>query len=512
MGSITQDSKIFCLKGCVWWFNEYQDTEDRDFKASIEKILKNLREEEFETAFTETKKALSFVKSNYKNLILSMTAGNCAHILNRRLEAENFYKNALEIINPFLRDHHADELVIAQAILLVDIALYTNNRQSLEFSLVSFMNFAMTFAKSDANDKALQMCDIALELARKVGSKMEEAIILTNEGTIARKMGRLSEALTLLNNALGVISDQSNPLSAEVFAEIGRTHEQSGLLEAALVDYINAANIKVKFVESQLGMFKGSISHGSSMHIQTLMQYVRKLFDLCISLKKYESALPILQQALHFFQSIKMEDVEVNLLINIAGVYFTTGDYKTAVDFLKQALPLHQKLGQREQEIQCLKSLDNVYNKMERYEEAIKYAQPLLNFYITLGHYYYALDQFEHLQDLYRRTGNQSEANKIELDKNRFLTEMIEKSKRDENGKEITYTQKDGQLYAKKEGEAEPHKVDFELALGPNQFVKLSDLAKNPNFAKNFKVVGFTPSKDADVFFDSKKKSKSPPK
>ena len=215
----------------------------------------------------------------------------------------------------------------------------------------------------DGPTAALPQFEKALAMYRSANDKQNEAIVLGYLANCQRRLGNLNQAVDLAQNALSIkeaLGDRD---------EIGKTHNQLGLIYWDLADYPTATRHFRQAIA--IGSEVGDAQLEGSAH-NNLGLVFDEQGDYTESLKHYHLALELDRRA-HF------ERGESDALGNIGGVPLQLGRYREALGWYRQALAISERLNLRPSQAEdlenialCLQGIGEIDESMKAFDEALR--------------------------------------------------------------------------------------------------------------------------------------------
>jgi CHAT domain-containing protein/Tfp pilus assembly protein PilF len=198
---------------------------------------------------------------------------------------------------------------------------------------------------------------------RSLNDKGNEAVVLGYLANCQRRLGNLTQAADLAQNALTMketLGDRD---------EIGKTHNQLGLIYWDLADYPTA----IKHLQQAIAIGKdlGDGQLEGSAH-NNLGLVFDEQGDYTESLKHYHRALEL-------DRSARFERGESDVLGNIGGVSLQLGRYREALQSYRQALAISERLGLKPSQAEdlenialCLQGIGEVDESIKAFDEALR--------------------------------------------------------------------------------------------------------------------------------------------
>jgi CHAT domain-containing protein/Tfp pilus assembly protein PilF len=216
---------------------------------------------------------------------------------------------------------------------------------------------------NDGPTAALPQFEKALAMYRSANDKRNEAIVLGYLANCQRRLGNLKQAADLAQNALSMkeaLGDRD---------EIGKTHNQLGLIYWDLADYPTAIRHLQQAItigkELDDAQLEGSANNNLGLVFDEQGDYTQ-------SLEHYHRALD-LDRSSHF------ERGESDALGNIGGVSLQLGRYREALEWYRQALAISERLGLKPSQAEdledialCLEGIGEVDESIKAFDQALR--------------------------------------------------------------------------------------------------------------------------------------------
>jgi CHAT domain-containing protein/Tfp pilus assembly protein PilF len=218
-------------------------------------------------------------------------------------------------------------------------------------------NVGVSYAQTGQYQKALEYFNQKLIIVRALGEKDEEAQILTNIGVIHGWKGDIQKSLEWYKKALRIIEELDNiPRKAWILGNIGVAYESMSDYPKALDYYHQALKIfqDLKNREDEAWMLANIAAVGS------------KLGDDKEALKNFESALKIMQ-------GIGDRKFEGWVLGTIGAIYKRLGETDRSFEYLNKALDIAREIGDKRIEIAHLANLGSNYQELGELEKSADY-------------------------------------------------------------------------------------------------------------------------------------------
>jgi len=260
---------------------------------------------------------------------------------------------------------------------------------------------------------ALPIFEEALKIFRSNKDRLSEAITLGYISNCQRKLENLDQALELAGEALHIKEELGDR------DEIGKTHNQLGLIYWERADYVPAIQHLQKAIETASSIADKELE-GSAHNNLGLVFDERGEFTH--SLEHYQRALE-LHRASHF------ERGEGDTLGNIGGIYLLLGNFRDALPYYRQALEISDRLGLKPASSDdlgniavCLAAMGEIDEALVTIDRALQVARETSltkeeadwhrgkgTILVALGRYDAALHEYASAEQVYARSGLQRE-------------------------------------------------------------------------------------------------------
>ncbi|MEM7355156.1 MAG: tetratricopeptide repeat protein, partial [Acidobacteriota bacterium] len=212
----------------------------------------------------------------------------------------------------------------------------------------------------------------ARELWQGLDERAEETRIVRRIGQLLRRVGESDAALGMLQEALALARESSNPAGvAKTLNEIGRVHRQKGANDRAIAAYRDAL---------ELWRELGETAQASRV--------LNNLGAAWMASGDLRQALPYYQQALNLFRQSGDRRRQATALANLGVLHDRLGRIDLAAASYEEALELCAALGRPDLEADVLNNLGVTLDQ--------------------LGEPYEALESYAAARKIYRKLGDQS--------------------------------------------------------------------------------------------------------
>jgi CHAT domain-containing protein/Tfp pilus assembly protein PilF len=233
----------------------------------------------------------------------------------------------------------------------------------------TLISIGVVYWSTGQPEKALDYYQQALPLCRAIGDRRGEAGTLGNIGIVYYATGQPQKALEFYQQALPLchaIGDRRG--EADALNDLGLVNYATGQPQKALDYYQQALPL-----ERTVGDRKGEANALTNIGI------------VYASTGQPEKALDYFQLALPIFQAVGDRRGEANTLNNIGTVYQNTGQPQKALECFQQALTIHRQTGSRQFEANTLTDIGDVCSSTDQPQKALEYFQQALTIYRAVG-------------------------------------------------------------------------------------------------------------------------------
>ena len=209
----------------------------------------------------------------------------------------------------------------------------------------------------------------ALIIAREIGNKRSEGIILGNIGVVYAQRGDYQKGLNYFHQKLAIVKELSDKSEeAQILTNIGVISDWKGDTQEALEWYKKALRI-IEELDN----------------IQRKAWILGNIGVVYEKLSDYPQALDYYHQALKIFQDLKNRADEAWMLGNIAAVNSKLGDDKKALDYFTRALKIMQEVGDKKYEGWVVGTIGSIYKRLGETDKSFEYLNKALNIAREIG-------------------------------------------------------------------------------------------------------------------------------
>jgi len=202
--------------------------------------------------------------------------------------------------------------------------------------------------------QGLKNLNKGLILARKIGNKWQEAMILGNLGTVYRKMGKWQLARGYLKQSLDFFEKLGDKI------EIARRNIASGRLDLLLRNWDNASK---HFERALIFSQEHGYEREEAMSLESLGDLVKERGDFNLARDYYQRTLDLGRKLGH-------KDLINQVQRRRAELFLMEGQNLEASEYCEEALKVSQSLGDRLEEGCCFKVQALIHEVQGNLEEA----------------------------------------------------------------------------------------------------------------------------------------------
>jgi tetratricopeptide (TPR) repeat protein len=223
-------------------------------------------------------------------------------------------------------------------------------------------NLGMAYADLEQTKQAIEFYEKALAIAREIGSRQDEGANLGNMGLAYTDLGQVERAIEYLQQALQI--------DREINSRRG---------EGIRLSNLGVAYKELEQVEQAIGFFEQSLVIAREVGNRSLEgTNLTNLGLAYCELEQPGQAIGFLQQALSIAQEIgelRLQETTLNIL---GLAYYKLEEVKQAIEFYQQALMIGQEIGDRRGEGIALHNLGDAFAKVDQISTAKAYYEQAL--------------------------------------------------------------------------------------------------------------------------------------
>ena len=228
---------------------------------------------------------------------------------------------------------------------------------------------ANIYRKQNIYVEAMELYETAINIAKEMGEKENEAYANNILGTLSYDLGNYDKAKEYLEKALAIriqIGDEVGEASS--FGNLGTVFQSLGQYDKAK-EYLE----KALAIRIQIGDKKGEAS--SYGNLGTVFQ----------SLGQYDKAKEYLEKALAIRIEIGDREGEAADYGNLGTVFQSLGQYDKAKEYHEKALAIRIQIGAKEGEAADYGNLGTVFQSLGQFDKAKEYLEKALAIRIQIG-------------------------------------------------------------------------------------------------------------------------------
>jgi CHAT domain-containing protein len=240
--------------------------------------------------------------------------------------------------------------------MLVDPLLQlarTSNDSASEARILTLLG--QTAYRVQDYNRARELGEAALQIKIQIGLTSEFSRSYNALGLVAWDQARRSEALELFEEALASVSeDQYQRTLAIVSINRGLIYSELGRFEQARASFVNGFDLTISIADARLvGLALNNLA----------------MFEIWTG--EPVAAIPKLQQAIQFFDSLGMALGKINALGQLGTAYTAIGEIGQAIAVLDSAIGLARERGMRDEEASNIEMLAEVHRTAGDYQRAL---------------------------------------------------------------------------------------------------------------------------------------------
>jgi CHAT domain-containing protein/Tfp pilus assembly protein PilF len=208
----------------------------------------------------------------------------------------------------------------------------------------------------EARKQSIEKYHEALELYRRAGDHIKEAVTLNNIGEAHWLLGEPRKALEKYNEALPISREVGDRrVEATTLNGVGIVHWLLGEPRKALEKYNEALTLRLEVGDRR----------GEALTLNGIGLAYRALGEPRKALEKYNESLTLSRE-------VGDRHGESNTLSNIGMVHWNLGDMEKALEKYDEALPLKRAIGDRHGESSALNNISLVYQSLGETRKALE--------------------------------------------------------------------------------------------------------------------------------------------
>ncbi len=202
-----------------------------------------------------------------------------------------------------------------------------------------------------------------LVLAQKLDNQQQQAILLSNIGSIYAELGDKQKAMLCYEQALLIVR------------QLGDAEGESSLLNSIASVHLDLGEPQraIEYSQQALPLAKQASDRMGEAGILSLLGQVYSTRG------EKQQALEQWQQSLLLQQQIGNSAGEAIALNNIGGLYYELGEYNRTLEYCQQALALLKEAGDLPNQADALNTIGLVYTTQNKYNEAAEYFEQALS-------------------------------------------------------------------------------------------------------------------------------------
>jgi CHAT domain-containing protein/Tfp pilus assembly protein PilF len=264
---------------------------------------------------------------------------------------------------------------------------------------------AKSYFGSGQPQKAVEILQTALELARKTNDKQALVTANSNLGSLYSLLGRHTEALKFYSEALRLSEgSEDEGERAELLTLTGMEYMELGSTQAAIEHFQRALPIRKRFKD---------FSVASRIQASLGLLYARG--------GEMDKALSNLNEALELARLIDNRNLEASVLNDIADCYSQIGEFQQALEYGWQSLGIFLRTDNRRGQAKVYANLGEYYLALGELQEAQTHFQRAVEIFKSVSDDRGTADALRDLANAYRAAGDTQRAEQILHDALGFL-------------------------------------------------------------------------------------------
>ncbi|HOK51412.1 MAG TPA: tetratricopeptide repeat protein [Bacteroidales bacterium] len=336
----------------------------------------------------------------------------------------------------------------------IEIGEYANYPQEI-FRILYWQGIA--YYRKGVIEKALQSYLKALELAKKVNSRMQ-VDILNDIGVLYKSQGDYLKAIEYFQRNLEFVeANKDSVLIGRTLNNMANVYFSYGVYTKAIEYYERATNIFMRL---------GKLNYVGYLYMNTGVAYKK--------INANDKALEYFRKSQEIFTKIGFKPGLAQVNGEMGTFYAEQGDYNRALRYVEEALNVYKSLGEKLLIAQALRQLGEIYQKAGSYGTALQYYKQSIALFKELNAKKELLDSYENMASVYSAIGNYKQAYeyykiysnlKDSVLSEDYLRQMQENEARYENEKKENEIKLQKAELAKKDAESKRKSI-FLLAVG----------------------------------------------
>jgi len=337
--------------------------------------------------FKTSKETMNFAEA--KTIDSNRILGN--YLKPEKQERIDLLHRLLMEANPSISDLESNRNAASQMNILIQLG-------SAYFSLSEF-------------NRAIELYDQALSLARKLGDRCGEANSLIGLGYAYNSLEQYQQAIQFHQQSLNIfrtIDDQQG--QASNLNSLGNAYSSLGQYQKAIQFYQQALEISKAIADL----------HGEAMSINNLgIAYY--------SLRQHLQSTHFYQQSLKIFREIEDLQGESFSLRCLGISYNRLGQYQKSISLYSKALKISREIGDRASELDSLVCLGNSYDWIGSYQQSILFYEQALKISRKIGKPHSEYVVLNYLGRVLKKAGRRNESLEV-LKASKQMNEELDKA------------------------------------------------------------------------------------
>lgn len=283
----------------------------------------------------------------------------------------------------------------AQAIELFKKAIDLQTTRGLDFARIyTLVNLGVVYFKLSNYSQAIDVCQEALQIARRFSDLVSEGIVLSNLGNVYVALGQYHRAINFHRQALKIAEEVGDQLGeGTALGSLGNSYYSIGQYQQAIDCYQRYLAIARTVSNCR--------DEGNALG---------SLGNVYAALGEFDRAINLQHLALDIFRQIGDRQGESATLGNLGNSHQSLGKYSQALSFYQQQLAIARGIGDRQYEAAGLLNIGNTNISLEQGSEALENIQPALRIFHEIGDRPNEAEAYLTLAKLYQAQGQLEQA------------------------------------------------------------------------------------------------------
>jgi CHAT domain-containing protein/tetratricopeptide (TPR) repeat protein len=324
-----------------------------------------------------------------RSLVVSRSSQNMTMVQTTTINLGKLYKKSQK---------YAEEIALYQQAEL----LFREAKDGVKEAQVADL-IGDAYSEQKQDEQAVKFYQKARILAREAKDKWREQRVIAAIGNIYLQQQNYEQAILVFQEALSIAREIKNQDSeARLLNDLGFVHSRLNKTEQAILFYQNSLSVSRHFknfkmliltsknlgaVYSEISQYQNAIGiyqqgledAKASGDFNKQIEFLNLIGDIYQdSLKDYQKAIEVSQQALVIAREIKSSDSEALALDTLTRAYSSLDDSHKTIEFAQQSLAISRQIKNKLIESRALAFLGDTYASLQENRKAIEAAQQAL--------------------------------------------------------------------------------------------------------------------------------------